>query len=57
VVLAGKTLDDADEGQFGLVVLEVSSADEARRIMEEDDAVRARIMTARLFPFRVALIR
>ena len=57
VVLAGKTLDDADEGQFGVVILEVSSEQEARRIMEEDDAVRAGIMTARLFPFRVALIR
>lgn len=57
VVLAGKTSDDADEGQFGVVILEVSSEEEARRIMGEDDAVRAGIMTARLFPFRVALIR
>ena len=57
VVLAGKTLDDADEGQFGVVVLEVNSADEARKIMEGDDAVREGVMTARLFPFRVALIR
>lgn len=57
VLLAGKTADDADEGQFGLVVLEVGSEDEAREIMEGDDAVRERIMTARLFPFRVALAR
>ncbi|HLL77632.1 MAG TPA: YciI family protein [Pyrinomonadaceae bacterium] len=57
VVLAGKTLDDADEGQFGVVILEVSSEEEARKIMEGDDAVREEIMTARLFPFRVALIR
>ena len=57
VLLAGKTQDDADESQFGLVILEVSSEDEARRIMEDDDAVRASVMTARLFPFRVALIR
>ena len=57
VLLAGKTLDDADEGQFGVVVLEVGSEEEARKIMEEDDAVRAQIMSARLFPFRVALIR
>ena len=57
VILAGKTLDDADEGQFGVVILEVGSEDEARRIMEEDAAVREKIMTARLFPFRVALVR
>lgn len=57
VLLAGKTLDDSDESQFGLVVLEVSDEGEARRIMEEDDAVRERIMTARLFPFRAALVR
>jgi uncharacterized protein len=57
VILAGKTLDDADESQFGLVIFEADSEEEARRIMEEDDAVRAGIMTARLFPFRVALVR
>jgi len=57
LVLAGKTLDDVDESQFGVVILEVSSVEEARKIMEEDDAVRAGVMTARLFPFRVALIR
>lgn len=57
LVLAGKTLDDADEGQFGVVVLEAGSEEEARGIMDEDDAVRAGVMTARPFPFRVALIR
>lgn len=57
VVLAGKTQDDADESQFGIVVLEVGSEEEARKIMSEDDAVRASVMTARLFPFRVALVR
>ena len=57
VVLAGKTQDDADESQFGVVILEVNSEDEARKIMEDDDAVRAGVMTARLFPFRVALIK
>ena len=41
VILAGKTMDDADEGQFGVVILEVNSEEEARRITEEDDAVRA----------------
>ena len=57
VILAGKTLDDTDPSQFGVVILEVASEEEARKILEEDDAVKEKIMTAQLFPFRVALIR
>ena len=57
VILVGKTQDDADESQFGIVILEVNSEEEARKIMEEDDAVREKIMTAQFFPFRVALIK
>jgi uncharacterized protein len=57
VILAGRTLNESDPSQFGVVILEVSSAEEARKIMEEDDAVKERIMTAQLFPFSVALIR
>ena len=57
VVLAGRTLNESDSSQFGIVVLEVSNEEEARRIMEEDDAVKEKIMTAQLFPFSVALIK
>lgn len=57
LILAGKTLDDADPGQFGVVIFEADSEEEARRQMEADDAVREKIMTAQLFPFRVALAR
>lgn len=57
LILAGKTLDDSDPSQFGVVVFEADSEEEARRQMEADDAVREKIMTARLFPFRVALAR
>ena len=57
VILAGRTLNEADPGQFGIVVLEVGGAEEARKLMEEDDAVKEKIMTAQLFPFSVALIR
>lgn len=57
LILAGKTLDDADPSQFGVVIFEADSEDEARRQMEADDAVREKIMTAQLFPFRVALAR
>ena len=57
VILAGKTLDDTDPSQFGVVILEVGSEEEARKIMDEDEAVKEKIMTAQLFPFRVALIK
>jgi uncharacterized protein YciI len=57
VILAGRTLNESDSSQFGIVVLEVSNEAEARQIMEEDDAVKEKIMTAQLFPFSVALIK
>jgi uncharacterized protein YciI len=57
VILAGRTLNESDASQFGIVVLEVGSPEEARRLMEEDDAVKEKIMTAQLFPFSVALIK
>lgn len=57
VILAGRTLNESDPSQFGVVILEVKTAEEARQIMEEDDAVKEKIMTAQLFPFSVALIK
>ncbi len=57
VILAGKTLNDSDPSQFGVVILKVDSEAEARKIMEEDDAVREKIMTAQLFAFHVALMQ
>ena len=57
VILAGRTLNESDPSQFGVVILEAESEQEARRIMEEDDAVKEGVMTAQLFPFRVALIK
>lgn len=56
VILAGRTLN-TDETSFGVVILEVDSEDEAVKIMNSDPAVKNRIMTATLFPFRVALLR
>ena len=57
VLVAGRTLNESDPSQFGIVVFEAASEDEARALMEADDAVRGKIMTAQLFPFRVALIK
>ena len=56
VLMAGRTLN-SDPGQFGVVVFETASEDEARALMEADDAVKEKIMTAQLFPFRVAFIK
>ena len=57
VILAGRTLNESDPSQFGVVIFEADSEDEARKVMEADDAVKEQIMTAQLFPFSVALIR
>jgi uncharacterized protein len=57
VLLAGRTLNESDPSQFGVVIFEAASEEEARALMEADDAVKEKIMTAQLFPFRVALIK
>lgn len=57
VILAGRTLNESDPSQFGVVIIEANSEAEARKMMEEDDAVKENIMTAQLFPFSVALIK
>ena len=54
VLTAGRTLTE-DEHTFGIVILETESDSEARHIMENDPAVKHGIMSAELFPFRVAL--
>ncbi|MGH9941382.1 MAG: YciI family protein [Pyrinomonadaceae bacterium] len=57
VILAGRTLNETEPSQMGLVILAVDSEAEAKAIMENDDAVKEKIMTAQLFPFSVALIK
>jgi len=57
LILAGRTLNESDPSQFGVVIFEADSEDDARKVMGADDAVREQIMTAQLFPFGVALIR
>ncbi|HEY8561134.1 MAG TPA: serine hydrolase [Pyrinomonadaceae bacterium] len=54
LIFAGRTLV---KESMGVVVLEVESEAEARRVMEEDDAVRAGIMAAEVLPFQTALIK
>lgn len=55
LILAGRTLND-DPDSFGIVILQVESEDEAKILMENDPAVREGIMTAKIYPYSVALI-
>ncbi|WP_108670612.1 YciI family protein [Peribacillus acanthi] len=54
LIMAGRTLQ-MDEKTFGIVVLNTESEEEARQYMENDPAVKEGIMTAELFPYKVAL--
>lgn len=42
---------------MGFVVLEVENETEARKIMDDDDAVKAGIMSAELLPFQTVLAK
>jgi uncharacterized protein len=53
LVLAGPCLD----ASFGIVILQNTNEEEAIEIMENDPAVKGKIMTANLYPFRVSLIK
>ena len=53
VLLAGRT-QNKDESGFGIVIFQAGSQEEARRVMEEDPAVRKGVMRAELYPYRIA---
>ena len=53
VELAGRT-QNSDETAFGIVVFCAESESAAKQIMHDDPAVQAGVMSARLFPYRVA---
>jgi uncharacterized protein YciI len=54
VILVGRTLT-IDKNTMGLAIFQAESEDAARQIMNGDPAVRKGVMTATLFPFKVAL--
>ena len=56
LILAGRTLN-MDDTTMGLVIFEADSDEAAREMMVNDPAVKNGIMTAELFPYRVALMR
>ena len=52
VLLFGRT-QTTDAATFGIVIFRAGSPDEAQQVMEDDPAVRARVMRGEVFPFRV----
>lgn len=55
VFMAGRTLN-TDHSSFGMIIFVASSEEEARKIMQNDPAVKQRVMRAELYPYRVALL-
>jgi uncharacterized protein YciI len=55
VHLAGRTLT-TDYASFGIVIFSAASEEVARAVVRDDPAVRARVMRAELYPFRIALL-
>jgi len=55
VVLAGRTLT-TDDRSFGIVIFRAGSDEDARHVAENDPAVKAGVMRAELYPYRIALI-
>src|SRR6185436_3735772 len=56
MILMGRTQNN-DATTFGIAVFEAEDESAARRIMENDPAVRGGVMTATLYPYRIALLR
>jgi uncharacterized protein YciI len=54
-ILMGRTTDD-DETTMGLVVFRDENEAEARRILESDPAIRNGVMSATLYPYRIAIM-
>lgn len=54
VLLAGRTTN-TDNSSHGIVIFQATSEESARRIMNEDPAVKSRVFRAELFHYRMAL--
>lgn len=55
LILAGRT-SPTDGSPFGIVIFKEASEEAARNVMNNDPAVKEGIMTAELYPYRVAII-
>jgi uncharacterized protein YciI len=56
MILMGRTQNN-DESTFGVAIFEAENEEAARTVMENDPAVVEGVMHAKLFPYRVALMR
>ena len=56
MILMGRTQNN-DESTFGICIFEAEDESVARMIMESDPAVRAGVMRAVLYPYKIALMR
>jgi len=56
MILMGRTQNN-DESTFGIAIFEAENEEAARAIMENDPAVKNGVMTATLYPYKVALMR
>jgi uncharacterized protein len=54
LILAGRTMENGDK-TFGIAIFEAVDEAAARKFMEADPAVAARVMTAELHPLAVVL--
>ena len=56
MILMGRT-QNADESTFGIAIFEAENEIAAKKIMENDPAVAEGVMTATLYPYKIALMR
>jgi uncharacterized protein YciI len=56
MILMGRT-QNSDESTFGIAIFEAENEAAARQIMENDPAILGGVMTATLYPYKIALIR
>ncbi len=58
LLLAGRSVNEPmTKKDFGIAILETKTEEEAREYMENDPAVKGKLMSAELFEFSLALIR
>lgn len=56
VILAGRT-QNTDYSSFGIIIFKAESPEQARRVAENDPAVKDTVMQAELYPYRITLFK
>jgi uncharacterized protein YciI len=56
MILMGRTQNN-DESTFGIAIFEADDESAAQKIMENDPAVMGGVMRAKLYPYKIALMR